>query len=220
MKLSEFIITYRKSHGLSQRQFAKSCNLSNGYISMLENESNPKTKEPVQPSIPVLKKIATGMGMSLSDLLTSIDDTLIEMNDRPMTVGDRIRSIRLERGLTQKELSKLSGVPEPNIRRYESGLIQPKYETIEKLATGLRTSTGSLLGKGSQIKYKVIQWKSRKDARLEINIDAELLDTIQAIANGDGLTLEDEVENMLLDSSERIIEDATSKKDALNNNYI
>ena len=70
MKLSEIIIAYRKARGLSQRQFAKECDLSNGYISMLENELNPKTREPVQPSIPVLKKIANGMGISLSEILS------------------------------------------------------------------------------------------------------------------------------------------------------
>ena len=77
MKLSQFIINYRKDHGLSQRQFAKACDLSNAYISMLEKELNPKTKEPVQPSIPALRKLAIGMGITISDLLSSIDDILI-----------------------------------------------------------------------------------------------------------------------------------------------
>lgn len=80
MKLSEYIISYRTQHRLSQRQFAKICDLSNGYISMLENEVNPKTNEPVQPSIPALRKIAIGMGISLSELFASIDDTLIDLS--------------------------------------------------------------------------------------------------------------------------------------------
>jgi len=83
MKLSEYIIEYRSSHGLSQRQFAKVCNLSNGYISMLEKEVNPKTKEPVQPSIPALRKIALGMGLTLSDLLGEVDDLLIDVSVSP-----------------------------------------------------------------------------------------------------------------------------------------
>lgn len=80
MKLSQYISEYRSSHGYSQRQFAKICNLSNGYISMLEKEFNPKTKEPVQPSIPVLRKIAIGMGITLSDLLNEVDDILIDIS--------------------------------------------------------------------------------------------------------------------------------------------
>jgi transcriptional regulator with XRE-family HTH domain len=41
MTLKDLIIEYRNDHGLSQRQFATACGLSNGYISMLEKEMNP-----------------------------------------------------------------------------------------------------------------------------------------------------------------------------------
>lgn len=43
MTLSDFVKEYRKEHDLSQRQFAAICGLSNGYISMLEKNMNPKT---------------------------------------------------------------------------------------------------------------------------------------------------------------------------------
>ena len=46
MTLGELIQEYRKEHGMSQRQFAIACQLSNGYISMLERGENPKTKTP------------------------------------------------------------------------------------------------------------------------------------------------------------------------------
>ena len=36
MTLSDLVQEYRREHGLSQRQFASICGLSNGYISMLE----------------------------------------------------------------------------------------------------------------------------------------------------------------------------------------
>lgn len=126
-----------------------------------------------------------------------------------MTVGQRIRQWRKERNFTQKQLGELAGIAEPTIRRYELGKLNPKYETIVKIATALRISTGALLGGGSQIKYKVIQWKSRKDARLEINIDGELLAKIQSLADSDGLSLEDEVEKLLLEYSDSILEEAT-----------
>ena len=74
MTLSDFVKEYRKEHDLSQRQFAAICGLSNGYISMLERNLNPKTGLPLTPSLPALKKISTAMGMSLGDLLTAVDD--------------------------------------------------------------------------------------------------------------------------------------------------
>lgn len=76
MKLSELIISYRTENNLSQRKFAKRCNLSNGYISMLEKNENPKTKQPITPTIPILKKLSKGLNISTSELLqlTLIND--------------------------------------------------------------------------------------------------------------------------------------------------
>ena len=125
-----------------------------------------------------------------------------------MTIGERIRSIRKAQNLTQKQLGELAGIAEPTIRRYELGKLNPKYETIEKIAAALKVSTGSLLGGGSQIKYKIKQWKSRKDAHLDMAIDAELLKTVQSLADHDGISLEDEVEKLLLESTEIIIEES------------
>lgn len=119
-----------------------------------------------------------------------------------MTTGERIRSLRKSRNLTQKQLGELAGIAEPTIRRYELGKLNPKYETLEKIAAALRTSTGALLGGGSKIKYQVKQWKSRKDAQLDMEIDTELLDAIKWHAQKDGLSLEDEVEKILYEYNE------------------
>lgn len=127
-----------------------------------------------------------------------------------MTIGERIRSIRKDQNLTQKQLGELAGIAEPTIRRYELGKLNPKYETVEKIAAALKVSTGSLLGGGSQIKYKIRQWKSRKDAHLNMAIDAELLQTVQCLADHDGISLEDEIEKLLLEYTDNIIEEATN----------
>lgn len=79
MTLKDLIIEYRNDHGLSQRQFATACGLSNGYISMLEKEMNPNTKLPVTPTLHKLKQLASGMGMSLTDLLVKVDDMPVEL---------------------------------------------------------------------------------------------------------------------------------------------
>lgn len=79
MTLSDFVKEYRKEHDLSQRQFAAICGLSNGYISMLEKNMNPKTGLPLMPSLPALKKISDGMGISLADMLTTVDDMPVEL---------------------------------------------------------------------------------------------------------------------------------------------
>ena len=79
MTLKDLIVEYRNEHGLSQRQFATACGLSNGYISMLEKGMNPNTKLPVTPTLPKLKQLASGMGMTLTDLLVKVDDMPVEL---------------------------------------------------------------------------------------------------------------------------------------------
>ncbi|MBQ8497796.1 MAG: helix-turn-helix domain-containing protein [Clostridia bacterium] len=81
MKLGEYIKNYRLSKNLSQRQFATQCGISNGYISMLEEGRNPRTNEPLIPSLPMLKKIASGIGISIHDLISAVDDMPISFNE-------------------------------------------------------------------------------------------------------------------------------------------
>lgn len=80
MTLSNLIKSYRISKNLSQRQFATLCDLSNGYISMLEKEINPKTQEPISPTLSALMKIAKAMGITLTELLTMADDIPVSLS--------------------------------------------------------------------------------------------------------------------------------------------
>lgn len=65
-----------------------------------------------------------------------------------MTVGELIRSARQQRGLTQKALGEACGIAEPTIRRYELGKLNPKRETIEKIALALGISHYALIPSG------------------------------------------------------------------------
>lgn len=80
MQLKDLVKEYRAAHGVSQRQFATMCGLSNGYISMLENDVNPKTGLPLSPSVVALKKIAAGMGITLNELLSRVDDMPVDLS--------------------------------------------------------------------------------------------------------------------------------------------
>lgn len=83
MTLGELIKEYRRTHDISQRQFASLCGLSNGYISMIEQNKNPKTQQPLTPSIPALNKIASILGYTLDELLTIADDMPVTLSDSP-----------------------------------------------------------------------------------------------------------------------------------------
>lgn len=63
-----------------------------------------------------------------------------------MTVGENIRRIRKERGLTQKQLGEMVGVSEAYIRAYESGRRNPKQQSLEAIATALHVNVEALTG--------------------------------------------------------------------------
>ena len=99
MRLGDFIKKYREQHDLSQRQFALSCGLSNGYISMLERRVNPNTDKPVTPNLQQLKKLADGMGTTMMELLESVDDMPIDIATEAMSLsGQKMSAPNVEGG--------------------------------------------------------------------------------------------------------------------------
>lgn len=54
-----------------------------------------------------------------------------------MTVGENIRRLRKERGLTLQQLGDMIGVKESYIRAYETGKRNPKLQSLEALAKAL-----------------------------------------------------------------------------------
>lgn len=63
-----------------------------------------------------------------------------------MTAGERIREARIQRGMTQKQLGERAGIAEPTIRKYELGKLNPKYETMQKIASALNVTVGYIQG--------------------------------------------------------------------------
>ena len=62
---------------------------------------------------------------------------------------DKIKRIRLEQGLTQKELAKKCNMYESQIRKYETGKANPKKETLEKIASALSVPVTALYSDSS-----------------------------------------------------------------------
>lgn len=60
--------------------------------------------------------------------------------------GDKIKSLRTQRNLTQKQLADLSGVAVSAISSYEAGNRYPSYDVLISLARIFHVSTDYLLG--------------------------------------------------------------------------
>lgn len=64
-----------------------------------------------------------------------------------MEMGERIKRLRIERGMTQEELGKAVGLQRAAINKYEKGIVENiKRTTIIKLAEVLRTTPSYLVG--------------------------------------------------------------------------
>ena len=54
-----------------------------------------------------------------------------------MVIGALLKQARKDAGLTQKQLGEKCGMADSAIRKYESGRVVPKLDTLQKLATAL-----------------------------------------------------------------------------------
>lgn len=63
-----------------------------------------------------------------------------------MTIGERIKKIRKERGFTQKHIADLCGMADSAIRKYESDKVTPTLRTASKLADALGVPVQVLFG--------------------------------------------------------------------------
>ena len=68
------------------------------------------------------------------------------MDIRAVDFGKSLKRLREERGLSQEGLGRMCGVTHSTISQYETGMILPKVERLEKLATALRVPVSELLG--------------------------------------------------------------------------
>ncbi|WP_444658442.1 helix-turn-helix domain-containing protein [Caproiciproducens sp. R2] len=67
-----------------------------------------------------------------------------------MNLGDRIRKIRTDKGITMAQLAKATNTTAAAISRYELGQREPKMAILEKISAALNVSVLELLGFKSQ----------------------------------------------------------------------
>lgn len=57
-----------------------------------------------------------------------------------MKIGERIRALRLDAGMTQEELAQRIGLKKQNISRYENSRVEPNIRTAKRIAEALGVS--------------------------------------------------------------------------------
>ncbi len=91
----------------------------------------------------------------------------------PMTLGEKIKQLRQEKGYSQTLLEKRSGVNSKLLSKYENGRIIPTADTLRKLAEGLDISADYLIFDNVP-----------KDGRCQLN-DLELFERFKEVERMD-----------------------------------
>lgn len=74
-------------------------------------------------------------------------------------IGEKIKELRIERGITQRELATLSGLSLGAIQGYEQNRYKPKIEQLTKIANVFHVSPSSLADE--QLRNEFIKgWRS------------------------------------------------------------
>lgn len=115
MKLSKYIKQYRRTNHLSIRAFAEKCNCSHQYINRLENE------QIATPSFKLLKQIATGMGISLHELMKRVDDIQINLLYDDILSGE---------GITPEHQSSNLDQTYARLNEYNKQVLEMMAETL------------------------------------------------------------------------------------------
>ena len=145
MKLSEIIKNYRKEYNIPLDMLAEESGLSKGYLSMLENDRNPRTDKPITPSLDALRKLAKGMRMDLDSLIAVMDDENVNIgmprkkSDSEMKISDDMMPLSKEESMIVYGFRKLNDDGKKKIYDYLADILDnrkytKKYVTEKKEA--------------------------------------------------------------------------------------
>lgn len=112
--------------------------------------------------------------------------------------GDRLRSLRENRGLSQKELADRLNINRSTYARYETSSTQPDYDILDALANFYDVSVDYLLGRTNS--YQTQTKEERDIAKRLKQFEAEL-ENSEGLAF-DGEPMSDEAKESLKESME------------------
>lgn len=94
-----------------------------------------------------------------------------------MHIGEKIKSIRLKKNMSRKDIAKKSGISEISIRKYEKGERNPKLENIKNIARALNVNI-----------YELIKDENLEESLKQISSDA-ILPLIKFYKNNEDLII-------------------------------
>ncbi|WP_338597032.1 helix-turn-helix transcriptional regulator [Clostridium baratii] len=99
-----------------------------------------------------------------------------------MKIGDKIKNLRIQKNISQKDFAKQLNIPVSTLANYENNHREPKLETLSNIATALEISLSDLLNKENKtLTNKLIELCDKTvckhcDAENTLELICELID--------------------------------------------
>jgi transcriptional regulator with XRE-family HTH domain len=86
----------------------------------------------------------------------------MENNIEEIKVGERIKELRLKKGITLQELAEKTGFSSAILSQIENHLISPPLGILLKIAKALDVEMGYFLGKPDEVPFVIVRKNERK----------------------------------------------------------
>ncbi len=87
--------------------------------------------------------------------------TIMDANEAENRLGERLRTLRMQKGVSQRAFTKQIGINYTQYNRYENGETIPSAESLSKLAEALDVSVDYLL-EGKREDAATANWEDRE----------------------------------------------------------
>jgi len=138
----EEIRALREERGYTLQELARRANLSLSYLSEIERGAK-------QPSMKAIEKIAGALNVSKHRLIRG------QGSEAGLLLGERVRLIRCEKGLSIQELASRAGISASYLGEIERGVVYPSLNTLKNLAGGLGVPVYVLMGQDSSLGHRL-----------------------------------------------------------------
>jgi len=133
---------FREERGLTLNELSKKAGLSISYLSEIERGSK-------KPSLKTIDKIAKALNVNKAQILET------DQLETSLTLGEKIRLVREDRGLTISELANRAGISVSYLSEIERDTVNPSIATLRRIAEELEVSVADLMGKEHSLGYKL-----------------------------------------------------------------
>ena len=179
MSLCDRFVEIRKYYGLSQPEFAKKINKTQGFVSNIETGRCDISKNTLHAICSIFNINETWLVTGEGDMF--VKGQLVSKVDKE-NIGLRIKQIRQQEGLTQKGFADMIGYSKRQVYSVEANKAIPSNDFIRKVAScfnisynWLMTGTGDIEASETAVDEELIEWlKKNPDVVKELKIRSGL----------------------------------------------